>query len=362
MKNLASIQKILWKKEIKGADNIELVGVLGWQVVTKKNQFQIGDLCVYIQIDTVVPDKPEFQFLKERNFRIRTIKLKKELSQGILFKIEEVLHTTDYSKFREGEDVTTILEIKKYEKPDNNPIKYEKPRMPKIWYKKLIYLLRYNILYKAFPYLRPKTRSPFPTNLVSITDEERIQNIPKILKKYQGKEFVVSYKLDGSSITIIHNKVLGSSKYRICSRRFELHDTKNDWYRVFKETNFENHIVKLVNHYKTNDLIIQGEAIGKFNGNYHNLQRDDIRVFNIYVNGIKLKQNEILDVCKQWNIPVCPLYKKIILNHSLEEILKISDIPDILNPKVPVEGLVWRCIEDNFSFKVINNKYLLKEK
>ena len=101
MNNLASIQKILWKKEIKGADNIELVGVLGWQVVTKKNQFQIGDLCVYIQIDTVVPDKPEFQFLKERNFRIRTIKLKKELSQGILFKIEEVLHTIDYGKFKE---------------------------------------------------------------------------------------------------------------------------------------------------------------------------------------------------------------------------------------------------------------------
>jgi len=362
MNNLASIQKILWKKEIKGADNIELVGVLGWQVVTKKNQFQIGDLCVYIQIDTVVPDKPEFQFLKERNFRIRTIKLKKELSQGILFKIEEVLHTIDYGKFKEGEDVTTILEIKKYEKPDNNPIKYEKPKMPKIWYKKWIYLLKYNILYKAFPYLRPKTRSPFPTNLVSITDEERIQNIPEILKKYQGKEFIVSYKLDGSSITIIHNKVLGKSRYRICSRRFELHDTKNDWYKVFKETNFENHIVKLVNYYKTNDIIIQGEAIGKFNGNYHNLQRDDIRIFNIYVNGIKLKQNEILDVCKQLNIPVCPLYKKIILNYSLEEILKISDIPDILNPKVPVEGLVWRCIEDNFSFKVINNKYLLKEK
>ena len=360
MNNLASIQKILWKKEIKGADNIELVGVLGWQVVTKKNQFQIGDLCVYIQIDTVVPDKPEFQFLKERNFRIRTIKLKKELSQGILFKIEEVLHTTDYSKFREGKDVTTILEIKKYEKPDNNPIKYEKPRMPKIWYKKLIYLLRYNILYKAFPYLRPKTRSPFPTNLVSITDEERIQNIPEILKKYQGKEFVVSYKLDGSSITIIHNKVLGSSKYRICSRRFELHDTKNDWYRVFKETNFEKHIVKLVNHYKTNDIIIQGEAIGKFNGNYHNLQRDDIRVFNIYVNGKRLNQMDFIQICLELNIPHCPLYANLSLNYTMEEILKLSEINDCINPKVPSEGLIWRCVDGSLSFKVINNKYLLK--
>ena len=270
MSNLASIQKILWKKEIKGADNIELVGVLGWQVVTKKNQFQIGDLCVYIQIDTVVPDKPEFQFLKERNFRVRTIKLKKELSQGILFKIEEVLHTTDYSKFREGKDVTTILEIKKYEKPDNNPIKYEKPRMPKIWYKKLIYLLRYNILYKAFPYLRPKTRSPFPTNLVSITDEERIQNIPEILKKYQGKEFVVSYKLDGclDENTILKtpsgNKTIKelykeNYKGKILSRNLFNHQNEyvkikkwlvqeniNNWYRITLEDNTE--IIVTENH------------------------------------------------------------------------------------------------------------------
>ncbi len=92
MSNLASIQKILWKKEIKGADNIELVGVLGWQVVTKKNQFQIGDLCVYIQIDTVVPDKPEFQFLKERNFRIRTIKLKGHISMGLILPLS-ILNT-----------------------------------------------------------------------------------------------------------------------------------------------------------------------------------------------------------------------------------------------------------------------------
>ncbi len=77
MSNLASIQKILWKKEIKGADNIELVGVLGWQVVTKKNQFQIGDLCVYIQIDTVVPETEQFEFLRERNFRVRSIKSNK---------------------------------------------------------------------------------------------------------------------------------------------------------------------------------------------------------------------------------------------------------------------------------------------
>lgn len=353
--NLASVQKILTIFPIDGADSIETATVLGWQVVVKKGEYKVGDLCVYIQIDTVVPDKPEFEFLRERSFRVRTIKLRKQVSQGLIIQLPN-------GKFKEGDDVTELIGVKKYEKPDSNPELYEKPKMPKKWYKKWVYLFMYNFLYKLFPKLKKKSRSPFPKHLVGITDEERIQNIPQALRQYNGKEFVVSYKLDGSSITIIHNKVLGKSKFRICSRRFELHDKKNDWYMVFSDTKFDLEILKLVEHYKTNDIIIQGEAIGKFNGNHHNLQKEQIRVFNIYVLGKRIKQNELIDVCTAWNIPHCPLYKKITLNHTMDEILKESEIKDVLNPNAQAEGLVWRCIDDNFSFKVINNKYLLTEK
>jgi hypothetical protein len=198
--------------------------------------------------------------------------------------------------------------------------------------------------------------------LVSITDEERIQNMPQVLTQYAGKQFVVSYKLDGSSITVIHSKIMGKSKFRICSRRFELHDKKNDWYRVFTDTKFNLEILKLVSHFSTNDIIVQGEAIGKFNGNHHNLPAEQIRLFNIYVNGKRLNQRDFMEVCKANNIPHCPIYKEVTLNHTLPEILKESEIKDLLNPNVEVEGLVWRCIEDNLSFKVINNKYLLTEK
>lgn len=354
--NLASVQRIIDIKQIEGADAIETAYVLGWQVVVKKGEYQIGDLCCYIQIDTVVPEKEEFEFLRERRFRVKTIRLRKQISQGLIVPVPK-------GKFKEGDDVTELLGVKKYEKPDNNPIeRYEKPRAPKKWHKKVVYLFKYNFLYKAFPNLRPKLRSPFPTHLVSITDEERIQNMPHVLKAYNGKAFVVSYKLDGSSITIIHNKVFGRSKFRICSRRFELHDKKNDWYRVFNDTNFKLEVLKLVNHFNTNDIIVQGEAIGKFNGNHHNLEREQIRLFNIYVNGKRLNQKDFLDVCLKLNIPHCPKYKETILNHSLEEILKESEIKDLINPKAEAEGLVWRCVEDNLSFKVINNKYLLNEK
>lgn len=350
---LASVQKILKLTPIDGADLIETATVLGWEIVVKKGEYNVGDLCTYIQIDTVVPDLPEYEFLRERSFRVRTIKLRKQISQGLIVPLP-------IGNWEVGDDVTEIIGVKKYEKQDNNPERYEKPRIPKKWHKKWVYLFKYNVLYKLFPKIKKVSRSPFPKNLVSITDEERIQNIPHILSQYAGKQFIVSYKLDGSSITIIHSKILFKSKYRICSRRFELHDKKNDWYKVFIDTDFKNEIQKLVRYYKTNDVIVQGEAIGKFNGNHHNLQREQIRLFNIYVNGKRLNQKEFIHTCLANNIPHCPMYKEITLNHTLPEILKISEIKDILNPNVESEGLVWRCVEDNLSFKVINNKYLLK--
>ncbi len=354
MSNLASVQKILSIEPIPDADKIVTAGVLGWKVVVKKDEFKVGDLVTYIQIDTVVPELTEYDFLRERKYRVKTIKLRKQISQGLIVPLP-------VGKWKEGDDLTDIIGVKKYEKPDNNPERFEKPRMPKVWYKKWGYLFKYNILYKVFPFLQKKQRSPFPKHLVSITDEERIQNMPQVLESHAGKTFVVSYKLDGSSITIIHSKVLGKSKFRVCSRRFELHDKRNDWYRVFNDTDFKYEVLKLVKQFNTNDIIVQGEAIGKFNGNHHNIQREQIRLFNIYVNGKRLNQKDFLEVCLKNNIPHCPFYKETILNHTLSEILMESEIKDLLNPSVDAEGLVWRCIEDNLSFKVINNKYLLTE-
>jgi hypothetical protein len=351
--NLASVQRVVKISPIEGADAIETATVLGWEVVIKKGEYKVGDLCCYIQIDTVVPEKPEYEFLRERKFRVRTIKLRKQISQGLIVP----LPNGDWS---EGDDLTQVIGVKKWEKVDNNPQRYEKRRKPKTWYGRLLYNLKYNFLYKAFPFLLKKERSDFPKGLVSITDEERIQNMPRVLETHAGKTFVVSYKLDGSSITIIHNKFLGRSKYRICSRRFELHGKDNDWYKVFDNTNFKRHIKTLVKYYGTNDIIVQGEAIGKFNGNHHNLKSDEIKLFNIYVNGKRINQREFIEVCRANYIPHCPMYKEVVLNHTLPEILKMSEIKDILNLQVEAEGLVWRCVEDNLSFKVINNKYLLK--
>jgi len=232
--------------------------------------------------------------------------------------------------------------------------------MPKVWYKKWWYVLKYNVLVKLFPGLKTVNRNGFPKDIVSITDEERIQNIPRVLDTHKGKMFVAAEKLDGSSITIIHEKKWSKSKYRICSRRFELFNTDNEWYKVFVSTNFKQYIDLLVKHFNTNNVVVQGEYIGKPQGNKYKLSTNEIRLFNIQIDGKRLTQDAFYQICTQYNIPCCPFLEQFELNHTLPELLKYAEGKSKLNKNTEREGVVLRCIEDNLSFKVISNKFLLK--
>jgi hypothetical protein len=347
--NLASVQKIVDIQPIEGADAIEKVQVLGWWVVTKKGEYKLGDLCSYIQIDTIVPEREEYEFLRRVNFRVKTIRLRGQISQGLIVPLPK-------GKWNEGDDLTEILGVKKYSKIVETEDKPEKA--PKIWWKKWAWLFKTKVLYKYFPSLKPKpNKFPFPSNIVGKTDEERIQNITKVLTTHKGKKFITSEKLDGSSITIIHER----GKFRVCSRNYEMNNIENEWSQVFINTNFGEHIIKLVTHYNTDNIVVQGEYIGKPQGNPYGLKSNEIRLFNIYVNGKRLNQKEFFEVTKKFSIPVCPFMGEITLNHTLDELLKIAEGKSYLNDKTEREGLVFRCIEDNLSFKVISNKFLLKK-
>lgn len=353
MSNLASAERIISLDPIPDADFIQKAVVLGWEIVVKKDEFKVGDLVGYIQIDTVVPEVAQFEFLRERQFRVRTIKLRKQISQGLIVPLPVG------NRWNEGDDLTDTLGVKKYEKGGEIP--GVQPRKPKIWYKKLWYILKYQYLVKLFPGLNTFNRNRFPKQLVPITDEERIQNIPGVLQRYRGKKFVISEKLDGSSITIIHQKNwLRKSKYRICSRRFELFDTKNEWYKVFVSTDFQRHIQRLVLRFGTDKIIVQGEFVGAPQGNKYKLALNEIRLFNIFVNGTRIRQDKFVAVCAVLNIPCCPHISTDFLLFDLPGILAYAEGKSLLNENTEREGLVFRCTEDDLSFKVISNKYLLK--
>ena len=111
MRQLASIQKIKKLDPIPGADAIERTTVLGWQLVVKKSEFNEGDLCVYVEIDALLPNKPVFEFMKARGMRIRTIRLRGQISQGICFPLS-ILPISIH--IIEGLGVTEEFEIEKY--------------------------------------------------------------------------------------------------------------------------------------------------------------------------------------------------------------------------------------------------------
>jgi RNA ligase (TIGR02306 family) len=325
--NLATVQTISNIESIEGADLIEKATVLGWEVVVKKGEYKIGDNCVYIQIDTCMPPLPEYEFLKERKYRVKTIKLKKQISQGLILPLPE-------GAWRVGDDLTDLLGVTKYAKDIEE-------RQP-------------NWLRRIWNYLTHKPSSNFPKHLVPITDEERIQNIPEILEDRKGDIYIVSEKLDGSSITIIMDK----KKFRICSRKFELYND-NEWSQVFKSTQFKKYMLKLAEYYQTNNIIVQGEFIGKPQGNKYKLEQNEIRLFNIYVNGERLLQDHFYMVCKLFQIPCCPLIATVPLDFTLPEIIAYAEGKSKLY-NIDREGVVFRCIKTGFSFKVISNKFLIK--
>lgn len=188
-RKLASIQKIVAIKPIEKADAIEVAQVLGWECVVKKSEgFKVGDLVCYIEIDSIVPDKPEFEFLRDRKFRVRTIKLRGQVSQGLVLPLS-ILPKGNY---KEDEDVTEILSIKKYDpqaeaeqklidekmKNTNNKIHKFFSKYP--WYRKLFF--------------KPK-KSGFPS-FIKKTDEDRIQLFPHICENEKDTIFSVTEKID----------------------------------------------------------------------------------------------------------------------------------------------------------------------
>lgn len=191
MRSLASIQKIIDLQPIAGADFIECATVLGWQCVVKKGQFKIDDLCVFFEIDSVLPDRVEFEFLRRENFRLKTQKFKKQISQGLAWPITIV---EGWSGLPEDTDVTEILGVTKYEPPH---------RTRGVGGKNA-----------AGP------RKTFPTHLVSKTDESRIQSNTRMLAELEGVECYCSVKIDGQSLTIIKHDNDGHEVRIVASRNF----------------------------------------------------------------------------------------------------------------------------------------------
>ena len=168
MRNLASIQVIKSLSPIPGADKIEKAEILGWELVVKKDEFKVGDICVYVEIDSIFAELPPFEFMRPRHFRVRTVKLRGQCSQGIAFPLSvltEVDPSFDISKLKVGDDVTEALKITKHD-PEAELDTPEPEQIKRTWLQKKWSYWKW----KLFGFKPQKGPNGFLTHLCLKTD------------------------------------------------------------------------------------------------------------------------------------------------------------------------------------------------
>lgn len=375
-RKLISIQKIINLEPIESADKIEKATVQGWHVVVSKSEnHKIGDLIAYVEIDTQLPSIPMFEFLKDKKYRVRTIKLRGQVSQGLIIPLREIEKNfnVDISKFKEGDDITSLIGATKYDPEaekekkllgkqmatNNNPI--HKKLMKYKWYRKL---------YSIFTIPQ---KGGFP-DWIHKTDETRIQNIPDEFYEIVNDPtpdneilFDSTEKLDGQSSTyfIKKHKILNifpKYEFGVCSRNLRLKTpTNSSYWTVVNEYNMENVLKDILKTYKADTVVIQGEICGTgIQGNKYHIDGYKLFVFNLIIDGQKYRTTVIKKILEPYNIDTVPILDiGIPLKDTIDDMVKDAEGKSIIY-KTEREGKVWRDIDGNMSFKVINPKFLLK--
>jgi RNA ligase (TIGR02306 family) len=335
MRKLASIQRIEEVLPIEGADAIEKIRIQGWWCVTQKGNFKPQDLCLYFEVDSLLPNIPQFSFLSKGNtlkksiiedgkevigFRLKTIRLRGQISQGLALPLFQFPEITD----REiGTEVTKQIGVYRYEPPI--PV-----------------------------HLAGEMKGLLP-GIIPKTDEERVQNCLSLLNKYKGQRFYLTSKIDGTSSTFYKSDGI----FGACGHSLEfIENDKNIFWKLANRYNLKE---KLPDGYA-----IQAETAGEgIQSNRIKLKGVDLYVF--YVFDIKkqqyLKLDDMLSFVKGLGLKTVPILNdNFILNHTCDELLKMADIPSPLNPQLLQEGTVFRLYDslEKISFKALSNEYILK--
>lgn len=349
MNNLATIQKVRNVRHHPNADQLDIVQVLGWQVVTKRDEYKENDLCVYIVIDTVLPERAEFEFLRNKHFRIKPIRLRGEESAGICFPLSilpdyappstgtdgEVIHAykkfsgdLELQKVEEGEDVTDVLGIKHYEKP----IPAE---------------------------LAGQAKGHLPGFLI-MTDEDNLRTYPDALPEMYGRPYYITRKDDGCSGTFYIN----GGEFGVCSRRIDLKESEtNGFWRMARKYDIAN-VLKTA--FPDQAMAIQGEVCGPgIQDNHLGLTELELHVFNLFEIKSRhyLGYEKLVEFCTKYNlVRVTDIVGDgTAFGFNIEELVKLASEQKYPNG-FPAEGIVIRpkegftsvVLKKSWSGKVLN--------
>lgn len=345
-RKLASVQTIDNIFAHGNADLLEIVIVMGWQVIVKKNEFKIGDKIIYLEIDSVCPKCEWSLFLEKVNFRIKSIKIRGQLSQGLVLPMSVLPN----GKYNVGDDVTTELSVTKHDPEQEDEIK--------------------NLANTSI------RLTNFPAHLGFIkTEEPRIQSNKEYLDLFRNKKWYASLKYDGTSCTYYLNPENG--KLAICSRNNLIHMPYNEDGSINIDEIEKSKSVHLM-YAVTQDvqkklslfphLVLQGEIFGsKINGNKLMVSDLQFVVFSIFDMNKKLYSNlsELRHFCEKMNLNMVDIvYSGDNFDFDIPQLLDLSK-GYYVNTKNHREGIVVRLQDcsaidgKRYSFKVINNDYLL---
>ena len=358
MRNLASIQIIENLQPIEGKDRIALATVLGWRVIVQKDEYRIGDKCIYVEVDSQLPEKPEFEFLRSKNFRINTMKMAGVISQGICFPISILpVRSKDYEV---GEDVTELMGITKYEPYHDEEPTQSAPSKKNV-FTKAKFLMRYK-WYGRLVLGKQKKKGGFPS-FISKTDETRIQSAPWYLND-QEHPYVATEKIDGTSGTwalVRHRRPLLKDRFEfiVCSRNMRLEEDNSIYWQVAVKYCLCKTLINLIQD--NNWVAIQGECIGpKIQGNKYKVSEPHMYAFNLITPKGRVGSLKAKNILANFGINFVPIVDpKFMLPKTVDEMLEYAHGPSAIGDTLR-EGLVVRSQDGKQSFKAVDPKFLLK--
>jgi RNA ligase (TIGR02306 family) len=340
MRKMATIRKIDALRPIEGADAIECAIVGGWTCVVKKGEYTAGDLAVYCEIDSFIPTTIAPFLTKPGQYpktfegiegeRLRTVKLRGQLSQGLLLPLSVITDNGHTIYFVEGLDVSEALGITKYEAPVPAELAGEVKGM--------------------FPARIPKT------------DQERIQNLSAELAEWKTEKltWTITEKCEGSSFTAFFN----DGEFNVCSRNLMLKENAdNTLWATAGKYDLKNKMTAL-----GRNIAVQAELLGPgVQGNIYKLSKHMLAVFDIFDIDAQhyMSPADCKDMIEHLGLTSVPVLTSTaeLGDKTIEILLKIADGVSVMGSVgCKREGLVWKCNERRVSFKTISNAYLLGEK
>lgn len=345
MRKLASIQEVVSVSPIEGADRIELVHVLGWQCVAGKGDFKAGDLCVYFEVDSFLPICPEFEILRKNSyknneymgegFKLRTMKFKGQISQGLVLKPSQLSKLSDMS-LTIGLDVTDVLGVKEWEVPEiassSGTIKSGRP------------------------------------TFIPRTDEIRIQSMPDLLQAFKGIPYYITTKMDGASHSVGYADGLFYTSHN-CTI---MDDGKSAFVEFVKSSGIAKRIQDYAENNSCQSVVVQGEWCGEgIQKNRLKLNKPSWFVFTVIIDGERQGLEKLKEVCSYIGaemVPVEETGQDLLEKYASVDALLLRAETGIGFNNTAREGIVIRPIDPvhsdlvsgPLSMKVLNNKYLLK--